>query len=226
MTTEGEGKKEREREAGRKKRSAGGGSPMMQRAVQSGPGKGGTRVVWEWRPQQQPDMRGGQRPGVGPCQREKEQRSGAGACAMQGCAAPAGISLRLRAVHMCGAHAGARQLQGRPPAQGSPLLSSLSSLLPSLKASGLDLSPSPPRPLPSSLGGPRVAHCSSSLLRWERSGRPRPEARPLLPLGLLSPAPVRRWLPQAPRRGPGLAQGRASACGTSLRCAAPSGWAS
>ena len=83
---------------------------MMQRAVQSGPGKGGTRVVWEWRPQQQPDMRGGQRPGVGLCQREKEQRSGAGACAMQGCAAPAGISLRLRAVHMCGAHAGARQL--------------------------------------------------------------------------------------------------------------------
>lgn len=117
---------------------------------------------------------------------------------------------------------------------GSPLLSSLSPV--SFPFSGPwdstsprplpDLSPSPPRPPPSSLGGPRVAHRSSSLLRWKRSGRPRPEVRPLLPLGLLSPAPVRRWLPQARRRGPGLAQGRVSACGTSPRCAALSGWAS
>lgn len=49
---------------------------MMRRAVQPGPGKGGAHSVWERRLQQQPDKRGGQRPGVGPCQREKEQSSG------------------------------------------------------------------------------------------------------------------------------------------------------
>lgn len=48
----------------------------MWQAVQLGSGKGGARAVWEQRPQQQPDKRGGQRPRVGPRQGEKEQSSG------------------------------------------------------------------------------------------------------------------------------------------------------
>lgn len=204
---------------------------MMRRAVQPGPGKGGAHSVWERRLQQQPDKRGGQRPGVGPCQREKEQSSGGRCmCHAELCCPGQRFSPSVSRPHV-------RCPCWGPPAPGtSPctrahLFSHPCPQSPSL-SQGLgirplpDLSPSPPRPPPSSLGGPRVAHRSSSLLRWKRSGRPRPEVRPLLPLGLLSPAPVRRWLPQARRRGPGLAQGRVSACGTSPRCAALSGWAS
>ena len=116
---------------------------------------------------------------------------------------------------------------------GSPLLSCLPSIsLPFSKPrnsvrsfyfSALDPQ-APPISTPAPLLLPGRPQGCKPLLGYG-SGGPRPEARPLLHLGLLSPAPVRRGLPQAPR-GPGPAQGRGSACGTSPRCAARSGWAS
>lgn len=132
------------------------------------------------------------------------------------------------------AQAGAGQLQGCSPARirtpsliPAPQFLCLSSslgILPEASTSVPWTFRLPHIPTPAHFLFPGRPQGCKSLLGWRR-GRSRPEARPLLHLGLLSPAPVRRWLPQA-RQGPGLARGPGSACGTSPRCAAPSGWAS
>lgn len=145
MTTEGEGKRERER--GREEKEITG--------RLSDDAAGGTAWAWErrrptggsGRPSSSRTQRS-QEACWGPCSGCQQPRvRAAGACAMQMLKRPvASVSLRLRAVHMCGAHTGASPAPGRSlPAHGSPFSRPVvPSLLPFSRPGIRPL----PRPLP------------------------------------------------------------------------------